>query len=738
MGLAAAAGAQPAERPVPTVRDLAVEGNRRVQAAAVLNRIQTRIGDAFSPSAIREDVRQIFALGFFDDVQVRTEEFEGGVRIVFVVAERGLLREVSFEGNYAVTTEDLREKAAMRVGVLYNPMEVQRAQEAIRQKYEDEGYFGAVIAPRTERSPEGDLRVVFRIEEGAKTYIDRIVIEGNQALTAGQIKDAMATKERYLWILPFSTVQRRVFEDDAERILALYADHGYIQARVESQEIAPDVQRGKVTLRVRIVEGTQFRTGSVVIRGNQVLPTDELRRLVRLREGEVFNRGALRASVRTILDRYAEMGRARADVSPETRNDVENRRVDVAITIAEGGEVYVERINITGNVKSSEKVLRRELRIAEGDLFVPQKLVRSRQRMFNLGYFEEVNVATDPGSTPDRVVINIEVKERATGVFSIGAGYSSTAGPFATLDVRQRNLFGLGYEGFLRVTLGTKSRLGLLGFTDPYFLDTRLRAGFDIYNRDTAYDNFDENRFGGDLRASYPVTEYLSLSGTYRLEDVEIDNVPPDDPYLVSQSGTFRNSELDLVLAYDTRDNIFEPNRGTRTAVDLAFAGLGGDTQFYRVVIDSGWYLPTPITLPSGPVVVGMRAMGGIVRGWGGKEVPVYERFFLGGPTTLRGFEARSVGTKSAAGNTIGGTSEVLFQAEVLIPIIARFRVAFFFDAGNAWDNSAESFDLRYDIGAGIRLFSPLGPLRLDYGYNLNRRSGEKMGAVQFTVGSPF
>lgn len=725
------------ERPAPAVRDISVEGNRRVQASAILNRVQTKIGDPFSPTALREDVRAIFALGFFDDVQIRVEEFEGGVRVIFVVVERPILREVSYEGNREVKTDDLRDKAALRIGVLYNPVEVQRAQEAIRQKYEDEGFFGVTISPRTERTPEGDLRLVFRIEEGKKTYIDRIVIEGNQALTAGQIKGVMETKERFLWILPFSTVHRKVFEDDADRILNLYADHGYIQARIESHEIIPDIQRGKVTLRTRLTEGPQFRVGTVSVRGNEILTEEEIRRLIKLKEGEVFNRSLVRTAVRSIADRYSEIGRARAEVNPETETDPEQRRVNVAFAITEGSEVYVERINITGNTKSSEKVLRRELRVVEGELFTFQKLVRSRQRLFNLGYFDEVNVSVDPGSAPDKVVIRIDVKERATGLFSIGAGYSSLDNLFATLDVTQRNLFGRGQEVFLRIRFGSKSQLGLLGFTEPYLFDIPLRAGFDLYDRRREFSDFTEDRLGGDLRASYPLGEYTTLSGVYRLESVNISDIvvtASDD--LKKEAGTKLNSVVEFSLTRDTRDNIFEPTSGTRHAIGLAFAGLGGDTQYYRLVGESAWFYPLPIL----DLVFAARGLIGFAQGWGGKEVPIFERFFLGGATSLRGQRTRSVGPKDATGAVIGGDKELLFSTELIIPIFTRFRFALFFDAGNAYGfgTDFDPTDLRLSAGAGFRFFSPLGPLRLDYGFNLDRQKGEKSGQINFTVGSPF
>lgn len=729
---------QPAEpRPVPSVRDIAVEGNRRIQGTAILNRVQTKIGDPFAPAALRDDVRSIFALGFFDDVQLRTEEFEGGVRVIFVVVERPLLREVSFEGNDEVKTEDLREKAAIRIGVLYNPVEVQKAEEAIREKYEDEGYFGVQITPRTERTPEGDLRVVLRIEEGPKLHIDRIVIEGNSALTGSQIKDVMQTRERLFWIFPFSTVQRRVFDDDVDRVLQLYADHGYIQARVESHDIVPDLPRKKVTLRMRVAEGPQFRTGTIQITGNEILSTEEIRRMVRLQEGGVFSRGALRTSVRAIVDRYSELGRARAEVDPRTVNDLPNLKVDVTIPIVEGGPVYVERINIAGNTKSSEKVLRRELRVVEGELFTFQKMVRSRQRLFNLGYFDEVNVSTEQGSTPDRIVVNIDVKERATGIFSIGAGYSSLDSLFATVDVSQRNLFGRGQEVFLRFRIGAQSRLALVGFTEPYLFDIPLRAGFDIYDRRREFDDFTEERLGGDLRASYPLTEFLTVSGLYRLEEVDITNVSDTaSEDLRKEEGKKLNSVIEFALTRDTRDNIFEPSRGSRNSVEFSFAGLGGDTQFYKVVGESAWFFPLPVF----GLVWSVRGVAGVVEGWGGQEVPIFERFFLGGATTLRGQRTRSVAPEDAAGETIGGTSELLFNTELLIPVFPRFRIALFFDAGNAYGFGTD-FDptnLRLGAGVGVRFFSPLGPLRLDLGYNLDREPGEKEFQVHFTVGSPF
>ena len=301
----------------------------------------------------------------------------------------------------------------------------------------------------------------------------------------------------------------------------------------------------------------------------------------------------------------------------------------------------------------------------------------------------------------------------------------------------QRNLFGRGQEAFLRFRIGAESRLGLVGFTEPYLFDIPLRAGFDIYDRVREYEDFTEERLGGDIRASYPLTEYLTLSGLYRLEEVDITDISEfASEDLKKEEGTKLNSVVEFGLIRDSRDNIFEPNRGSRNSLEFSFAGLGGDTEFYKFVAESSWFIPLPVF----NLVWAVRGLVGLVEGYGGQEVPIFERFFLGGATTLRGQGTREVSPRDAAGERIGGDKELLFSTELLIPIFPRFRVALFFDAGNAYGfgTDFDPTDLRLGAGAGVRFFSPLGPLRLDLGYNLDREPGEKEFQVHFTVGSPF
>jgi len=716
--------------------EITLEGNRRIQDAVILGRIRTKVGDPFVPAALREDVKGIFALGFFDDVQLRVEDFEGGVKVTFVLVERPLVREIRFEGNKVIKTDELQEKAELRLGTVYNPVDIQKAEERIRARYEEMGYFRAKVTPVTERIPEEDVRVVFQIDEGQQLKIDHIEFVGNRALSASQLKGAMKTKERQYFFFR-STVQRQEFEDDIDRILALYADHGYIQARVESHEIVVDETVNRLVLRLRVVEGPQFRFGRIEVTGNQVLPEGEIRRLIRIREGEVFSRSKLRRDVSAITELYSSIGRAFAEVFPQTTTLAETRMVPVTFEIKEGPEVYVERINISGNTRSSEKVLRRELRLVEGELFTIQKLTRSRQRLFNLGFFDEVNVATAPGAGPDQIVIDIEVVERPTGLFSVGAGFSSLDRLFGTVDISQRNLFGRGQELFLRLRVGSRSQLANLGFTEPYLFDMPLSAGFDIYNSTRLFNEFSRKAVGGDLRASYPFTEFIRGFGTYKLERVKVFDVRESaSRTLLEAEGSSITSSVTFAGVRDSRDNVFEPSRGSRHALTLETAGLGGDNRFYKLIGESAWFFPLPLF----GWVLGVRGEAGVADGFSGKDLPLFERFFLGGPTTLRGQRTRSVSPRDETGARIGGDKELLFNVELLVPLIPRLRAALFFDAGNAYGFGEEfdPTDLRMAAGIGFRWFSPLGPIRVDYGLNLDREPGEKSAQFHFAIGSTF
>lgn len=726
--------AQEAQQPV-LVKEIAVQGNRRIQEAVILGRVQTKVGSPFVPARLAEDIRNIFALGFFDDVQLQVEDFEGGAKIIFMVAERPLIRDIEFVGNRRIGTSTLQEKIDLKLGTVYNPVDVQKAVSTLKDHYEDEGYFEVQIAPEIERVAEGDVKVVFRITEGRRITIERIVIEGAKGLTPRLIKRVMATQERQFFILR-GIVQRQRVEEDMERILLLYNDYGYIQARVEGHEISVDEKRARVTIAIKIVEGPQFTVGSVGVTGTNVLPVEEVRRQVKLAPGDVFSRSKLRESVEGIRDLYSSIGRASVDVGPITSQDPAARKVNLTLEITEGPEVFVERINISGNVRSQEKILRREIPMAEGDLFTSQKLDRARQRLVNLGYFETVKASTAPGSAKDKIAVNIEVTERPTGLFSLGGGYSSADGFLGLIDLSQRNFLGKGWEVSLRLRGGARTQQGVVSFTEPWLFDRPLSAGFDLFNNRRVFLDFTVDSLGGGLRLSHPFLEFWRGHLNYRLSRDEISDVSDQaSTVLTSEEGATITSLIGGAVTRDTRDNVFATTKGGLLSLATDVAGLGGDNKFLKTVGSVSYFHP----VFWGTVLSG-RVEAGYGFGFGDQDLPLFERFFLGGPNSIRGRKARQISPVDASGTRIGGTSEVLLNLEHVIPIGFGIRLATFFDAGNVYGftKDFDPTDTREAAGVGMRWQSPFGPIRLDWGYNLDRRKGESPTEFHFSVGSTF
>ncbi len=722
------------------VKDLAVQGNRRVQEAVILGRASAKVGGPFVPARLADDIRAIFALGFFDDVQAKIEDFEGGVKLTFVVTERPFVRDITFAGNKRLDAAELQEKIDFKLGAVYNPVEVTRAAEKLKEAYEEQGYFEAGVTPDVNKLPDGDVSVTFRIAEGRKMTIDKIVIEGAQGLKPGKIKDIMLTQEREFYILR-GTVQRQKLDQDIERVVTFYNDNGYIQARVETVDTQVDRASARVTIRIVVVEGPQFKVGGIDITGNKVLPVEELRRRLLLKPDDVYSRTKLQETVKGISDVYGTIGRASADVNPQIALDVPNRKVNITLEVAEGPEVFIERINITGNTRSQEKILRRELPMAEGDLFTSQKLARAKQKLTNLNYFEKVETKTVPGASKDKIVVNIDVTEKPTGIFSIGGGYSSQDGALGTLDLSQNNFLGKGYQLFLRVRGGQQTQQGTIGFTDPWFLDRPLAAGFDLFNNRRVYQDYTINSLGGDLRFGAPIGDYARWNALYRLSQDTVSDVDPNaSSELLEAKGTSITSLIGGALTRDTRDSLTDPTRGNFSVIGADFAGIGtGDNRYVRISASITQHQPLWFDH-----VISGRLAAGYQFGWSKEPVPLFERYYLGGPNSIRSFKSREISPEDSSGTAIGGNFQVLGNLEYSVPLPYGLRVAVFFDAGNVYGPDQSVHDpinltkLKYAVGPGIRWNSPFGPVRVDYGVNPNPKSGEKFGNIQFSMGSAF
>ena len=731
---APAAAQQVPPRPI-LIKELGVEGVKRVQEAVVLGRVKSTVGSTFSPTLLADDIRSIFGLGFFDDVQLRVEDFEGGVKLTFVVTERPFVRDVDFVGNTKVSTTDLQEKIDLKLGSVYNPVDVQRALEKLKDFYEDEGYFEVQITPTIEKFADGDVRVAFSIVEGRQIKIDKIVFQGNTGLTASQLKDVLLTRERQFFILR-GKVQRQRLEQDVEQILALYNDHGYIQSRVDSTDVAVDRDRALVTVTFVIVEGPQFRVGDVTLKGVTLLPEKEIQRQIRFKSGDVYSLSAVRESRRRIENLYSTIGRASAEVLPRTDPAKTANALNVSFEIAEGPEGYVERINITGNTRSQEKILRREIPLHEGDLYTLQKKDRARQKLVNLGYFEKVDVTTQPGSDKTRIIVNVDVTERPTGIFSLGGGYSSVDSFVGTIDLAQRNFLGRGWEAAVRIRAGANTRQGVVSFTEPWLFDRPLSAGVDIYQTERDFTEYTYESLGAGLRLGHPFAEFWRWNLGYRASRDRVSDLADIASLGIrEQEGTNVTSAVSGSLARDSRDVVVAPTKGGQTNLSVEFAGLGGDSRFVKTLAFTTHYRPIWFNH-----ILAGRLESGYGFGWAEEPLPIFERFYLGGPNSIRGFKFRQVSPRDESGLRIGGSSEVLGNAEYIIPLPCGRRLAGFFDVGNVYGFGTEFdlTDLKKAAGGGVRWQSPFGPIRVDYGFNLDRKTGEDAGAFHFSVGTPF
>jgi outer membrane protein insertion porin family len=612
--------------------------------------------------------------------------------------------------------------------------------DKIKQLYQEKGhYFAEAEAVYADVGPD-EIDLTIRITEGDKILIKRISFVGNRAIEAWELKDAMETKEANIlsFITGSGVYQRETLRNDVRRLEALYQIRGFLRVTIAEPEVRVDQQAKGIFIAITVTEQEQYRVGQVRVEGDDLFTAVELKNLMRLQEGEIFDRSQLSNDVLRITDRYSERGYAFAEVIPVTDIDQARRLVNLDVRIDRGPQVRVGRIIIVGNEITRDKVIRRELRLNEDELFDSSKLRRSRQRLGNLGFFEEIKLDTKRRPEEDLVDLEVQVKEQPTGAFTAGAGYSSTQSIIGTASIRQNNLFGRGQRISLVAQISGISADFTLSFTEPYFLDSLYSLNLEAFNRRFDYDSFESRETGGALRFSRPFGEFLRLGLGYRYEEIDITEVSEDaSDRIKSLAGESTSSIINPSLAWDSRDNTFNPSRGFYSFLSFDFAGgpLGAENDFYKAIGETNWYYPLV-----GNIVLSLRGRIGYADGYGGKELPLLERFFVGTQAvTIRGYRLQDVGPKDINGDAIGGNSLLLLSGQLRFPVTEGLSLVGFIDAGNLYDKG--DFDptrLRTGIGAGIRFVTPLGPLALDWGFKLDRQAGEKPSEIHFNIGTLF
>ena len=735
----------------PAVTAVRVSGNRTISSAAIIAKLRTREGQPFSRDIANEDIRRIYAMGYFADVVIDVEPSEGGVAVTFRVEEKALLGAILFEGQKRFRPERLQKLVKSKVGEFLNQRQIRDDVQAIEAFYRSKGYASCRVKHDVQIDPQtNEAKVFLLVDEGPRAKIRRIHIEGHQAFKRKRILKLMRTRTAG-WFRS-GILNEETLEEDVERIKAFYQREGFADVRVESS-VGADPSGRWIEVTMRIVEGTRYRVGIVTIAGTQVFTPEAIRPRMRMLEGEYFSQEALRQEIANVQEFYFERGYIAARVTPQTTVVQAQGLINVTYTVQEHELAYVNKIRITGNLKTKDVVIRRELRLLPGEQFDGAKLKKSKERLYNLGYFEEVTFDTVPTGAPNQRDLVVDVKEAKTGEFSFGGGFSSVDRVIGFVEIAQRNFDLLNWPTFtgggqdlrLRGQFGSVRRDYELSFTEPWVFGRPYIFGFDVYNQTRLRSGssgfaYDEERQGGDLRLGKEFTDEFRGDLVYRLESVDISDVPSNaSADFRAEQGENTVSSLLFGLTYDTRDNRFNPTQGMVLAGTAENAGglLGQDKDFYKLTTSNAWYWTQLERLL---LEVRLRA------GWTDAfddtpRVPIYERFFVGGTNSVRGYEERDIGPRDPSGDTIGGNAMAIANVEYTFPVIENLKGAVFYDVGNAWAKASDfaSGDWRSGAGLGVRVKTPIGPVRLDFGYPINPDTHqESNGRFHFSLTRGF
>ncbi|MEE2787673.1 MAG: outer membrane protein assembly factor BamA [Myxococcota bacterium] len=742
------------------IDEIKVEGNRRSEADAIIGIIQTRVGRSLDTRQVSDDIKSIFALGFYRDVQVDLDVSQGKNIVTFKVLEKPSIKTIEYEGNDELTEDDIAEVVDLKAFGVLDLAKVTRNADKIKELYIEKGYFLATVKWKIIDLPNNEVNVVFVINEQDEVNIARVSIVGNQVLSEQFIKSRIESREYSLLgsMSGAGTYSKQAFERDLLRIGQMYYNEGYVKAQVGQGQVELSPDRRQIFITITVDEGPRFKVGALDMTGDFLKPKDELMALIKLESGDWFSSGKLRDTINAVGEVYKNEGYAYVNVVPNTLVNDEKKEVAVTIDIDKGNKVRFGRIQIVGNNKTRDKVIRRELRIYEGEYYSATGMKRSERNINRLGFFEpgSVTLRTTRGSTDDTMDVTIQVKERSTGTFQIGAGFSTLENFMAQAQISQNNLFGRGQSLSFQATLSSIRSMANLRFADNYLFDSKVRFAANIYRLQTSLQTFVRTKIGGNLTLGYPLNDDWSVSTTYTLEEVGIESGGFGTQTLAGPiKGLYGNgitSSLRLGVAYDTRNNRLFPSAGifATTSVEQAAEFLLSDNLFTRYRARGRFYQSLGLG-----VVAKLNTEWGLITSPSQAGVTLAERFFVGGPLSVRGFRRLSLGPTMDVisgdipdGTTfpisIGGTEQLIFNLELEYPIFQKvgIRGVFFLDSGNAYDASDEwndkLADLRYAWGFGIRWFSPIGPLRFEWGFPFEPRVGEESSVFDFSIGNFF
>ena len=742
-----------AEQAGVKVTAIEIRGNKRIELPAIAGRLTLKPGDPYTPENVRGQIKILYDAGYFEDVQVETESGAGGVALVFLVREKPFITEIVFDGNQELSDDKLKEKITIKSQSFLDQPEAKESAEKIRLAYQGDGYFNCQVTPIVQTLDEDRKRLTFFVKEGDKARVKTVYFDGLHAATKNEMFKVMATREWIpwyglvtqlklpSWLSDAGVLKREEMNNDVERIKEVLLNKGYlnVQAGLPTAELSDDKKWFVITYTV--MEGEPFTVAEVGFRGNTVFEDPELRQGLKIQEGEIFQRQKIRDETTRLKDLYGSKGYAFADVSPNVIPNMVDRTAAIILTIKEGELMRIRQININGNEKTKDNVIRREIRVDEQDVIDTPALKRSFQRLNNLNFFETVEIIPEQVG-PDKVDLNVRVKEKPTGQFSIGGGFSTLDKLVAIADITEGNLGGNGWMGRIRGQLGQERQLGLITFRNPYLNDSLTSLQLDVFRSATNYVTYFEKKTGGSVTFGRWFSEYVSGSVSLFAEEIKYSDPQVNAPQLIlNQIGNQTTTGFRTSLTRDTRDYPMDPRTGWRTsaAFSLGTPYLGGTNDFYKYTLDVMKY--TPLAFDTR---LSVRARYGVVEGLNtngeNKPVPLTELYFVGGINTVRGFVFGKAGPVSTSNTLLGAASELIFNFDFIFPISeeAKLNGVIFFDYGKGFADSTVSTPLRSTAGLEGRWISPFGPLRAAYGINLDPNPGERKGVFEFTIGQLF
>ena len=733
-------------QPAPVVRQIEVQyaGPASISKERIIANMRTQVGKPYSEQAVEEDIRSLYATGNVNNVRIFGEPVSNGVKVIVVVQTKAMIGEVVFEGVTKLKVNKLRKELATKPEAIVNEATVEQDRQKILTEYQDKGYTDTKVTTKVDTNEKTNkTRVTFVVDEGGKTVISSIRFEGNEAFTNKQLIKVMKTRPKNIlsFITKAGRLQSEQLDEDLNSLREFYQDHGYIDVQIREPKVQP-LTNNNVELLVPVSEGTQYHVGKVAVTGAQVFPTEDVSKTLTMNEGAVFSPKAMRDDVKKVQDLYGQRGYVDLQVTPETVAAGKSI-VNVNYRLEEGSQAYIEHINIQGNDRTKDKVIRRELAVAPGEVYDTVRVEASKKRLENLNYFSKIEAYPTDTTIAGRKDLNVLVEEKRTGSLNFGAGFSSIDNLIGFAEVQQSNFdlmhpwsfTGGGQRFRARAQYGTQRKDFTIGLTEPWFMDYQVAVGGELFYNEANYLSsvYNQKDYGLDLNARKALNNFTQVRLEYRLEEIGIFNVASDaSDFIKSQEGTFLRSAITGGITHDTRDSVFLTRTGHKVDLSGFVAGgfLGGKVDVLGVDLVGSQYFH----LPWDTILLFNAELSAVTSWSGSQHVPIFDRLFLGGANNLRGFSYRQVGPKDENDEPIGGSTLERLTTEYTFPVVERVRGAIFYDVGHVNGSSLSS-----DVGFGVRLDLPIGPVRLDYGIPVQSdHSNGSGGKFNFNIGYQF